>query len=88
MKIELSTSELWDLLKEGSTNQREFITTLRYCEFEEFIEFIDEFCDEFDLRGYLNGGVLRVEDTPEEEYIIWSNERISIVLVWLYIFYV
>ena len=81
MKLDLSVSEIWDLLKEGSTNQKNFIESLKYDEFEEFIEFIDEFCDEFDLRGYLNGGVLRVEDTPEEEYIIWSNERISIVLV-------
>ena len=80
MKIDLNTGEIWDLLKEGSTNQRNFIDSLYYNEFEEFIEFIDEY-DEFDLIGYLNGGVLSVEDTPEEEYIIWSNERISIVLV-------
>ena len=79
MKIDLSTGKIWDLLQEGSTNQRDFIDSLYYNEFEEFIEFIDEY-DEFDLIGYLNGGVLSVEDTPEEEYIIWSNERISIVL--------
>ena len=86
MKIEMTTSEIWDLLKEGSTNQRNFIDSLYYSEFEEFIEFINEFYDEFydgfDLRGYLNGGVLSVEDNPEENYVIWSNNRISIVLVW------
>ena len=85
MKIEMTTSEIWDLLKEGSTNQRNFIDSLYYSEFEEFIEFINEFYDEFydgfDLRGYLNGGVLSVEDNPEENYVIWSNNRISIVLV-------
>ena len=80
MNIELSTSEIWDLLKEGSTNQRDFIDSLYYSEFEEFIEFIDEFYDEFDLRGYLNGGILSVGEDPEE-YVIWRNERISIVLV-------
>ena len=81
MKIDLSTGEIWDLLKQGSTNQRNFIESLNYGEFEEFIESIEEY-DEFDLRGYLNGGVLSVEDDPVEDYVIWSNNRISIVLVW------
>ena len=80
MKIELSTSEIWDLLKEGSTNQRNFIDSLYYSEFEEFIEFIEDY-DEFDLRGYLNGRVLSVEDDPVEDYVIWSNNRVGIVLV-------
>ena len=82
MKIDLSTGEIWDLLKEGSTNQRDFIDSLYYNEFEEFIDILEIECPEMDLLGYLNGGVLSVEDTPEEEYIIWSNERISIVLEW------
>ena len=81
MKIDLCAGEIWDLLKEGTTNQRNFIDSLYYSEFEEFIEFIDEFYDEFDLRGYLNGGVLSVEDDPEEDYIFWSNNRVSIVLI-------
>ena len=80
MKIDLSTSEIYDLLKEGSTNQRNFIDSLYYNEFEEFMELIEDY-DEFDLRGYLNGGVLSVEDDPVEDYVIWSNNRISIVLV-------
>ena len=86
MKIDLNAYEIWDLLKEGSTNQRNFIDSLEYSEFEEFIEFIDEFYDEFDLRGYLNGGVLSVEEAPVEESV-WSNNRISIVLVWYYTYY-
>ena len=81
MKIDLCAGEIWDLLKEGTTNQRNFIDSLYYSEFEEFIEFIDEFYDEFDLIGYLNGGVLSVEDDPEEDYIFWSNNRVSIVLI-------
>ena len=82
MKIELSTSEIWDLLKEGSTNQKNFIESLRYDEFEEFIGLIDESYDEFDLRGYINGGVLKVEDDPEDDFIIWRNNRVGIVLIW------
>ena len=81
MKIDLSTSEIWDLLKEGSTNQRDFISSLTYNEFKEFIELIEDY-EEFDLRGYINGGVLSVEDDPVEDYIIWSNNRVGIVLIW------
>lgn len=81
MKIEMSISEIWDLLKEGSTNQRDFISSLTYNEFKEFIELIEDY-EEFDLRGYINGGVLKVEDDPEDDFIIWSNDRIGIVLIW------
>ena len=81
MKIDLNTSELWDLLKEGSTNQRDFISSLTYNEFEEFIELIEDY-EEFDLRGYINGGVLKVEDDPEDDFIIWRNNRIGITLIW------
>lgn len=88
MKIELSTWEIGDLLKQGSTNQRDFINSLKYTEFEEFLEVIEDcYDDEFDLRGFINGGCLFVEDTPEdaeeiEGYIIYENERIAIVLEW------
>lgn len=83
MKIELSTGEIWDLLKEGSTNQRNFIECLEYDEFEEFIEEWEYLYNDLDLRSCLNGGCLFVEDTPEdveEEYIIYENDRIFITL--------
>lgn len=80
MKIDLSTSEIWDLLKEGSTNQRNFIESLKYIEFEEFINFIEDY-DDFDLRGYINGGILWVEEDPIEEYILWRNDRITVCLI-------
>ena len=76
----MSVSEIWDLLKQGSTNQRNFINSLRYSEFKEFIEIIEDY-DDFDLRGYINGGVLSVEDDPLEDYVIWENDRIGIVLI-------
>ena len=80
MKIDLSTSEIYDLLTEGSTNQRNFIECLNYDEFEEFIEIIEDY-EDFDLRGLINGGVLWVEDDPVEDYIIWTNSRIAICLM-------
>lgn len=78
MKIELSTVEIWYLLKEGSTNQREFINSLKFSEFEEFIDIIEMECPEMDLRGCINGGVLWIEDDPVEDYIVWRNDRITI----------
>ena len=78
MKIEMTTSELWDLLKKGSSNQREFINSLRFSEFKEFIDIIEMECPEMDLRGNINGGVLWVEDDPVEDYIVWRNDRIAI----------
>ena len=78
MKIELNVSEIWDLLKEGSTNQKNFIESLKYDEFEEFIDIIEMECPEMDLRGCINGGVLWVEDDPVEDYIVWRNDCIAI----------
>lgn len=80
MKIELNTYEIWNLLKEGSTNQKNFINSLYYNEFEEFIEIIEDYPD-FDLRDLINRGCLSAEDNPVEDYVIWSNNRIGIVLI-------
>lgn len=83
MKIDLSTGELWDLLKKGSINQRDFIESLKYTEFEEFMELWEEVYNDIDLRSCLNGGCLFVEDAPEdveEEWVIYENGRITISL--------
>ena len=89
MEIDLSIGEIWDLLREGSRNQREFINSLRYSEFEEFLEECEYIFEEYDLRGLLNGGCLFVEETPEDEEeneeneeicIIYRNDRITIYL--------
>ena len=81
MKIDLSTGEIWDLLKQGPSNQRNFINSLRYSEFQEFIEIIEDY-DDFDLRGYLNGGVLVAEETSKinKDHCIFSNGRVTINL--------
>ena len=83
MKIEMTTDEIWNLLKEGSTNQKDFISSLTYNEFKEFIELIEDY-GEFDLRSLINGGVLKVEDDPEDDLTIWRNNRVGITLIWLY----
>lgn len=83
MKIDLSVSEIWDLLKQGSTNQRNFIGCLRYSEFKEIIEIIGDYPD-FDLRSLINGGVLVSEETDQinEDHCIFSNGRVTISLYW------
>ena len=78
MKLDLSVSEIWDLLKEGSTNQKNFIDSLYYSEFEEFIDILEMECPEMDLIGNINGGVIWVEEDPVEDYIVWQNDRIAI----------
>ena len=78
MKIDLCAGEIWDLLKEGTTNQRNFIDSLYYSEFEEFIDILEMECPEMDLIGDINGGVLWVEEDPVEDYIVWRNDRIAI----------
>ena len=78
MKIDLNTGEIWDLLKQGSSNQRNFINYLRFSEFKEFINIIEDECPEMDLRGDINRGVLWVENDPVEDYIVWRNDRITI----------
>lgn len=82
MKIELSTGEIWDILKEGSTNQREFINSLRFSEFREFIEEHEMFLEEYDIRSLINGGVLVSEETDQidEDHTIYSNGRVIISL--------
>lgn len=82
MKIEMTTGEIWDLLKQGSSNQRNFIESLNYTEFEEFIEEWEYLYHDLDLRSCLNGGCLFVEDPneAEEEYIIYNNGRVIISL--------
>ena len=83
MKIDLNAWEIWDILKEGSTNQRDFINSLTFTEFDEFLEEHQMFFEEYDIRSLLNGGCLFVEDTPEdveEEYVIYENGRIFITL--------
>ena len=78
MKIDLCAGEIWDLLKEGTTNQRNFIDSLYYSEFEEFIDILEMECPEMDLIGNINGGVIWVEEDPVEDYIVWRNDRIAI----------
>ena len=78
MKIDLNSWEIWNLLKEGSTNQREFVDSLYFSEFEEFIDILESEYPEMDLIGNINGGVLWVEEDPVEDYIVWRNDRIAI----------
>ena len=80
-KMELSALEIYELLKNGTTNQRYFTNTLTFIEFNEFLEMHERFFEEYDLRDLLNGGCLTVEENGEiDEHTIWENGRVSIYL--------
>ena len=81
MKIDLNNLEIWNILKEGSTNQRNFINSLTFTEFDEFLEGHQMFFEEYDLRDLLNGGCLTVEENAEiDEHTIYNNGRVTISL--------
>lgn len=82
MKLDLNVSEIWDLLKQGSSNQRNFINSLRFSEFKEFIEEHEMFLEEYDIRSLINGGVLVSEETDQinKDHCIFSNGRVTINL--------
>lgn len=82
MKIEMNVSEIWDLLKQGSSNQKNFINSLRFSEFKEFVEEHEMFLEEYDIRSLINGGVLVSEETDQinEDHTIYSNGRVTINL--------
>ena len=81
VKMELSTSEIWDLLKNGTSNQRNFANTLSFNEFNDFLGEHERFFEEYDLRDLLNGGCLAVEEGGEiNDYAIWKNGRVTIYL--------
>ena len=79
MKMELNSIEIYELLKNGTTNQRYFTNTLTFTEFNQFLEEHEKFFEEYDLRDLLNGGCLAVEEGGEiDEYTIWENDRVTI----------
>ena len=81
MKMELNSIEIYELLKNGTTNQRYFANTLTFNEFNEFLGEHERFFEEYDLRDLLNGGCLAVEEGGEiDEHTIWENGRVSIYL--------
>ncbi len=70
--VDLSNFEVVELLKQGSTNQRNFISAIEEANNipEDVIEAIKNFDNEIgsqtDLRGWLNGGVMDFEPITEE----------------------
>lgn len=82
IKMELNTIEIYELLKNGTSNQRNFANNLSFIEFNEFIRGHEIFFEEYDLRDLLNGGCLAVEEGGEidECTTIWENGRITISL--------
>lgn len=66
--IEVTNSELWDMFRNGSTNQKVFIENLTFSEFEEVIDLLENEY-ECDIRGDINGGGISIVD-KENEYTV------------------
>lgn len=76
MQIELSNMELYDILKDGSTNQRNFIKDIddNNLDIDDVFETIENTlieCDmlstiTYDIRSLLNGGVLYIDNKENE----------------------
>lgn len=69
-KIEVTDGELLDIFQHGSTNQQDIAKDIiKFNVFDEFfntLEEIQEF-NKFDIRGAINGGVLKIiEYEPED----------------------
>lgn len=81
IKIELNDSEIFDLLKNGSTNQKQIVKDIiKYDVYDEFFDIIEEIAinDSFDLRGAINGGVLQVNKYEDEELEYLAPEDIHL----------
>ena len=74
MKINLSNYELYDLLENGSTNQRHFINQINKFNinvddlFDEIENIFIEYEIKDDIRSLLNGGVLQLSDIPSKDF--------------------
>lgn len=73
----MTVSELFTLMSNGTTNQKNFIESLTFNEFERIIEFLEDeyYTTEFisEIRGWINGGVMRIVDAPND----WTVLEIS-----------
>lgn len=68
--IELSDSELLDLFENGSTNQKQLAKDIiKYNVYDEFFSILEEIQEfnKFDIRGAINGGVLKIVEVDNEE---------------------
>jgi len=72
MQIELSNIEIYDMLKNGSTNQKNFIKDIddNNLDIDDVFDTIENTfieCDiKYDIRSLLNGGVLYIDDKENE----------------------
>ena len=77
MKIEISNTEIYDLLKHGTLNQQSFRYHLSFKEFEAVVNALEDLELNLDLRDLLNAGRLNIYPagvTVDDELILFKNE--------------
>ena len=75
MKVDLSNYEIYDLLRNGSTNQKHFVNQINKFNlnvddlFDEIENIFIEYEIEYDIRDLINGGVLYLNDTASKDFL-------------------
>ena len=87
MKIEISNTELYDILKDGSTNQKHFINTIeKYnLDVDNVFDIIENTFIELeikdDIRGLINGGVLYIDNKTNNQFLnIELDDNIYLII--------
>lgn len=74
MQVDLSNYELYDLLRNGSTNQKHFVNQMNKFNlnvddlFDEIENIFIEYEIKYDIRSLINGGVLYLDDTQSQDF--------------------
>ena len=70
MKFDLEIYEIYEILRDGTTNQQQFVENIRDEDLETSINFFNEIAEEIGIndcfRGAINGGALTIIDDDEE----------------------
>lgn len=75
MKVDLSNWEVYDLLRNGSTNQKHFVNQMNKFNlnvddlFDEIENIFNEYEIEYDIRSLINGGVMFLDNTPSKDFL-------------------
>lgn len=82
MNVDLSNYELFDLLSNGSTNQKHFVNqinsfNLNVDDVFETMENMFNDCEmeNYDIRGWINGGVLYISDSINDDFLCYEIDN-------------
>ena len=91
MNISLSNFEVFDMLRNGSSNQQAFIKRIPSSDWDDVFDTLENIWEELefqevdDIRGALNGGALYVSDKDDlsedmEDFVICELSNYKVVV--------